>query len=237
MIRKTYVISMAGACLLLSLGAASFYLSGPAQNADKQDNCEFGTVTNNEYRELLIRARQLSKGREAELQGDQTAIGSEIKSRVEELAAGTESIYFRLASMHAALRAIGGRFAGGGADQFKVWDSNFSRTRPINSQGSVLYFYSVPLSTFGRYSISYSDASIVINLSILRENDRVKSAGIRRNGDFSATVNIPAIIKTLLKGDRPPQKSETELGCPPVPSFEWAAAFDAWRTTLPGDTK
>lgn len=235
--RRTYLISFAATCLLVYLGYTYLYSVDRLKRAAKQDTCEFPTVTNNEFQELLNRARQLSKGRETQFQGDQTALGNEIKRRIDEFATEKEGIFFRLAAMHATLRAVDAHFAGGSATQFKEWDGNFSKTRSIDSQGSVAYFYRVPLSAFGVSSVFYRDASVIISLSIFRENDRISSVGIQRNGDFRTVVNIPNIVNTVLKGDRPPQNNETEVYCPPVPSVEWAASFDEWRATLPGDAK
>ena len=84
----------------------------------QQDQCTFGTVTNERYRELLAEAKRRQARGDTywlPLRGAPEQRADLIRYRIEDLTKDMTSLYERIAAAHAVMRAAGGHITNDGS--------------------------------------------------------------------------------------------------------------------------
>ena len=202
--------------ILVCLGFAASYLP-PFRTYSHQDNCAFGPISNSEYRRDLAKAKELhhTKWLDSEIRSEE--ITNQLNSRLLAMNDSESSLFKRIAIIHAIARASGAQFLNANAA---------SSVDPYSSQKRgyevVELNYEVDISRFALLQIY--PRQVWIKASIL------DPAGLRpeargKHPDLKFTAH------TLWFLDPPGGKVLDSFGadCPPVPSAELAARYDALR--------
>jgi hypothetical protein len=110
----------------------------------EQNSCQFGTVTNEEYRAMLGRASELSRSKWAQVGGDEREISARLKERIAELSGENPGIYKQMVTTHAVMRQLHAHLSEAGSVVYQTWDGG----DPPVSQQSIHLYYSIPSLSF-----------------------------------------------------------------------------------------
>jgi hypothetical protein len=197
---------MIGFALLATLAAsvAWLYIRPYFHTYPEQDECSFGPVSNERYRELLAEAkRKQASGEWPGLSDRSIHMHDNLQLRLDDLMDGMESIYERIAAMHALARAAGAELRGPSdtASFYTRWEEarkqlGFLYTLDAHKLGGFAPFQRYIMFSFMYYSKASSD---------LMYNDK-----------FVANVQMPVIYTSWRHPFQSPPPN-----CPSIPDEQW----------------
>jgi hypothetical protein len=115
----------------------------------EQDECSFGTLSNERYRQLLAEAKRRQATTWPSLVWDNKKTMALLNQRFDDLSRGTTSAYEHLAAMHAVVRALGGDYRRTGADT----ENQFGYRNKLGIGPAIVgYNYHVDLNGLGFFS-------------------------------------------------------------------------------------
>jgi hypothetical protein len=210
--------------LMLVLAAFAWRCVTPFLHSEpEQDACEFGSVSNARYRELLSEARKRDgttwpKLRDYRWQPPLEGVrelATGIKERVQDLTKGMTSLYEKLAAMHAVARSLGAFH--------RVTEVDFARYRLDKPFGVLPYGYDIDVIMLGSSEPFMGKARLIFRLGISNHPGHDDSPG-----KFGVGLLWPRWFER-----NPSFAGWPVQACPPMPPPEWAAAFEAWSAKLP----
>jgi hypothetical protein len=177
----------------------------------EQDECTFGPVSNQRYREYLDRAKVLS----SKLPGGFTRDNQIAKARFDELfeaLAGAESSVFeRLAASHALLRAFGAQYR----NTNNMAPDSYATVARTGGFISVNYYLNI--NRLGVFQPVMQQAWVVVSLTGPGDFYRGPTPSVA--GDIRFVVNYPTFDPPLPFIDRAPEQ------CPLVPTQSLSELF------------
>jgi hypothetical protein len=199
--------------LAIVFGLAAAYGAPLLITNSEQDECTFGPVSNEQYRDYLRRAKELS----SKTPGSFTSNDQEARARFDELFErlidGKPSVYERVAASHALLRSFGAQYR----------NTNDMRPDPyatVAAKGGFVRFnYYLDINRLGffhPFQLFMRQTWIISNLT--GPGDFYRGPNPSVAGDIRFTVNYPA-FDTRRSIDRAPEQ------CPLVPVQALAARF------------
>lgn len=207
----------------IGIWLAWLYISPHFNTYPEQDECSFGPVSNERYRELLALARQhQASGRWSRLRGDGPAMNENLQGRLDDIMDGMDSIYERIAATHAVMRALGANYRVTIPDFEDAFESARQRSRLVEF-GSVGFVYVLDVHKIGGFAPIIQHARI--NISFNSDISQFYGWKDRENNSFSIRIHYPFSIY-----QRPPQANRGlhHQTCPAVPSREWVADYQKW---------
>jgi len=221
--RVTWLLMAGG----ISIWLAWLYISPHFNTYPEQDDCSFGPVSNERYRELLALARQhQASGRWSRLRGDGRDMNENLQGRLDDIMDGMDSIYERIAATHAVMRALGAYYRATVPDSEDAFESARRRSRLVEF-GSVGFVYILDVHKIGGFAPINRKATIHINFIA----DKTEIAGWERykNNIFIIHVNYPfsALYPPPDIGD-----IDNNQECPAIPNSSWVADYDNWLASL-----
>ena len=171
----------------------------------EQDACQFGPVTNAEYRAMLSKARSIQRWTWLRTNAEGVLL-----KQFKEVSENSPSPYVKIAAMHAVYRALGADFRNDHADAE-------SYARVAKEGGSVSFSYALAVPRIGVISLP-ANAWLIgsLNGPVHRE------ATPYGKGYFAFTVYFPNPIDQI-----PDVLGRGPDSCPPVPARELEASFEA----------
>jgi hypothetical protein len=177
----------------------------------EQDACEFGPVTNAEYRTMLSKARSIQRWTWLPLE----SAGRVLLNQFRVVSDSNPSPYVKIAAMHAVFRALGADFRNTYADEETI-------ARVAKDGGTLSFSYALPVPRIGVISLP-ANAWLMgsINGPMRASVLYAPEAARYHKGAFDFIVHFPnpidAIPDTLGRGPD---------SCPPVPPNELQASFE-----------
>jgi hypothetical protein len=176
----------------------------------EQDDCTFGPVSNEQYRDYLRRAKELSSKTPGSFSRNNMEARARFNELFERLIDGKPSIYERVAASHALLRSFGAQYR------------NTSDMVPdpyalvARKGGFVSFNYYLDVNRLGIFQPIMRQAWIVASLT--GPGDFYKGLVPSVAGDIRFVVNYPT-LDPLPRIDRAPAQ------CPSVPSQALSESF------------
>jgi hypothetical protein len=177
----------------------------------EQDACQFGPVTNAEYRAMLSKARSIQRW---------TWLPQKTAERVLlkqflHVSDNSPSPYVKIAAMHAVFRALG-------ADFRNTYANEETYARAAKGGGIIGFSYALPVPRIGVVSLP-ANAWLI---GALNGPKHVNISGSSeeasyRKGGFSFTVHFPNPVDQI-----PNILGRGPDSCPPVPPNELKASFE-----------
>ena len=215
---RWFLRSLLGRLLALGIIVAAIGIGNYAPLAishPEQDDCTFGPVTNEQYRAYLADVRSKQRSTWKGFTGGPRQITSELNARLTDLLSPEDSVYVRLAKMHAVMRGIGAEFKntnGRAADD--PYGSGDQR------RGSVTFNYEVDINRLVVFQLYPRTLWIP---AILADPVTTRREILEKYGRLSFVANLVSVL------DPAPQNVLLNSGrlCPPVPSSAAATRFDS----------
>lgn len=214
----------------ISIWLAWLYISPHFNTYPEQDECSFGPVSNERYRELLALARQhQASGRWSRLRGDGPAMNENLQGRLDDIMDGMDSIHERIAATHAVMRTLGAYYRTTVPDFEDAFESARRRSRLVEF-GSVSFYYRLNVHRIGGFAPILRDASIVV--TFVADKTSTYAWHNRINNKFYIKIHYPFSIYM-----RPPLFNQGlhHQNCPAVPSSEWVADYQKWLANTQTD--
>jgi hypothetical protein len=182
--KAVWLLAVSGTLLLIVGGT---YIAPLTQTHKKQDECSFGPVTNDRYRQLLAEARIRQTTTWPPLTRDNTAIRLQLNGRVDELSGPNPSPFEKLAAMHAVLRALGGEF------RRTTPGAEWAVRRGSSGSGVVTYDYHLDVNRIGFFALGRREAWIVGRFIVVSDINPGHLTDPRRAnlGDVQFDVALP----------------------------------------------
>lgn len=205
--------------LAIVLGLAVAYGAPLLTTYGEQDDCTFGPVSNEQYREYLKRAKELSSETPGSFSWNQQEATARFDGLFERLIDGKSSVYERVAAAHALLRSFGAQYR----------NTNDMRPDPyaaVAAKGGVVSFnYYLDVNRLGLVhpfllQVFMRRARIAANL--YGPGHFPRGPAPSSAGDIRFSVNYPAF-------DTQPSNDRAAEQCPLVPSQALSTSFS--RTT------
>jgi hypothetical protein len=193
--------------LAIVLGLAAAYGAPFLITYSEQDDCTFGPVSNERYRDYLNRARSLTSKINSLSWRDQAS--DLLNDTFEKLVNQQPSIYERIAAMHALLRALGAQYRNTNSMRDADPYAKVARTG-----GFVSFNYILDVNRLGFFS-PLREAWIAAGLT--GPGDFYRGPVPSVSGDIRFVVNHPTLEPRSI--DRAPEK------CPPVPNQDLSEIF------------
>jgi hypothetical protein len=185
----------------------------------EQDGCAFGQVSNPEYREYLARAATLVPTFAPSLYNSGDALALQLDDVYRKLSKGEDSIYQKIAIMHAILRAVGAEYRNtngnnpdrGRSDPFvkATTESDTISFNYVLDVNRLLIFWPWP-----------RQAWLIGSLAGPRYTRRPGPMYPDKVGEIAFIVHPPDIKMRPMGFDE-----ESDSACPPVPRADLAVAF------------
>jgi len=190
----------------------------------EQDQCQFGDITNEEYRVLRTRASQLSSAKWSRLGGSEDEVSNGLVQRINELAGGSPGIYRQLAAMHAMMRQQNAHLGSVRYTSYASWKS----VEPPEDQKALSFTYSVPSLSLTKFGLIAVDERVFPSILINWRAPDMQFYRAARDGDLRVAVRFRNWISDFLKGPEP--ALSLTVSCPPIPPPEWAKhTFPKWH--------
>lgn len=177
----------------------------------EQDACEFGPVTNAQYRAMLSKARSIQRWTWLPRKSAESVLLKQFL----DVSDNSPSPYVKIAAMHAVFRALGADFRNTHAD-----DETYARA--AKGGGALSFSYALPVPRVGVISLP-ANAWLIgrlngpMHVSIMYSSE----AASYRKGGFAFTVHFPNPIDQI-----PNILGRGPHVCPPVPPNELKASFE-----------
>jgi hypothetical protein len=203
----------------LCCAAISVHVAPLLATHSEQDNCSFGTFSNEQYRRLLAEAKRKQAWEWQGLVRENYPTSMLLNSRFDELARGTSDVYERLAIMHAILRALG-------AEYRTAMPSAMPTEAPYDvaiKQGGVAsfhYYLDVNRAGFFAPFLRTANVGAVLYAGAPKPSNPTDTVRYRR-GLVSFSILLPNLLDPGPSFDRSPSGE----GCPPVPRPDQATYF------------
>jgi hypothetical protein len=189
----------------------------------EQDQCQFGDITNEDYRALRARAAQQSSAKWSRLGGSEDEVSNGLIQRINELAGDSPGIYRQLAAMHAVMRQLNAHL---GSDRHTFYAS-WTSAEPPEDQKALSFTYSVPSLSLSKFGLMTVDERAFPSVLINWRAQDLQFYRAARDGDLRVAVRFRDWVSDFLKGPEPALSST--VSCLPIPPPEWARRFDDWR--------
>lgn len=180
-----------------------------------QDNCTFGPISNEQYRAYLKEAKNRQRTKWSAFSRDDQEIGRELRSRLPDMVAEGGTVYERIATMHAILRAVGAEYLNtNGRMEVDPFEAARKRRQDVELN------YRVDINQLVFFQPYPRQLWIVAKI---QDPDIPRPEIARLYGDLSITAAMVSIF------DHPPLEFLTPSGqsCPPSPSPEAAVRYQA----------
>ena len=217
--RVTWLLLAGG----ISIWLAWLYISPHFNTYPEQDDCSFGPVSNERYRELLALARQhQASGRWSRLRGDGPDMNENLQGRLDDIMDGMDSIYERIAATHAVMRALGAYYVMTMPANANPFAETIQSAR-LGQSSNVRFIYNINVHRLGGFAPILKNA--VITNTFVVDNYYNISWSDRIINNFYTQIKYPFTIY-----QPPPNISRGEYyqTCPAVPSSEWVADYKQW---------
>lgn len=212
------------------LWLAWLYIRPHLDTRPEQDACSFGPVTNERYRELLAEARhRQSSGRWPRLSGHGGDMNANLQFRLDDLMEGMESIYERIAAMHAVMRALGANYRVTSPDAENAFE--VARHSARNGEyGSPMFVYVMDVHKIGGFAPILKTANIRV---IFKADNSLNNAqNDREFNKFNIIIHYPFAI---YDGPGKVRHGRHNLNSPAIPGPEWVADYNEWLSTRNND--
>ncbi len=219
----------------ISIWLAWLYISPHFNTYPEQDDCSFGPVSNERYRELLALARQhQASGRWSRLRGDGPDMNENLQGRLDDIMDGMDSIYERIAATHAVMRALGAYYRATVPDSEDAFESARRRSN-WTEFGSVGFVYFLDVHRIGGFAPILRDARI--GVSFIADKEQLAAWRKKENNTFTVTINYPFTIfkRSLRPLSSYPQSAQYHKTCPAVPDPEWLMDYEQWLADTQND--
>jgi hypothetical protein len=200
--------------LAILLAVAGGYLApflGTYITNGEQDECTFGPVSNQRYRDYLERAKVLS----SKLPGGFTRHDHKAEVRFDELferlVDQESSVYEKVAASHALLRSFGAQYR----NTNKIDPDPYASV--ARTGGSISFNYYLDVNRLGVFQPFFQQAWVITSLT----GPRASYPGLVPlvAGDIRFVVNYPSFEPPMPPVDRAPEQ------CPPVPNQSLSESF------------
>jgi hypothetical protein len=196
--------------LVTALGLAAAYGAPFLLTYSEQDDCNFGPVTSERYRDYLRRARNLYSSQPNEFSWNHQEASVLLNKLFEQLVDQNPSVYERVAASHAPLRTLGAQYRN--TNDMRNPDPYAATAR----HGVFVNFeYLLDVNRLGLFSPFKRDAWIIAQLT--GPGERYRGPIPLKPGDIRFVVNYPALEPREIK--RAPEQ------CPPVPNQALSESF------------
>ncbi len=198
--------------LAIMLGLAAAYGAPFLITNSEQDDCTFGPVSNEQYRDYLRRAKDLSSKTPGSFSLHQDRASARFNELFERLVDQKPSVYERVAASHALLRSFGAQYrnTSGMPDTY----ARVAKTGGV--VGFNYYLDANRLGLFHPFLLFMRQAWIITDLT--GPGDFYRGPVPTVAGDIRFVVNYPAF------DGRPPIDRAPEQ-CPPVPDPTLSESF------------
>jgi hypothetical protein len=214
----------------LAVWLAWLYIAPHFDTRPEQDACSFGPVTNERYRELLAEARRRqASGRWSRLRGHGGDMNANLQFRLDDLMDGMDSIYERIAAVHAVMRALGAnyRVTSPDAENAFAGASHSARNSEFNSP---MFVYVINVHKIGGFAPILKSANI--RVAFTADNSRNIKWSNQNNNTFYVRIHYPF---SIYDGPGRIRRGRHNLNCPAVPGPQWVADYNEWLATLNTD--
>jgi len=181
-----------------------------------QDNCSFGPVTNDKYRELLSQAKARQANDWPPLVRDYYKASLMLDNRFNDLTRGMTSVYERIAAMHAVMRAMGAVY-----NNWTYYPGDRFQKAAQSGKGSVGFEYNIDINRLGFFAPFLRRAWLPVGLSAGSSGFGSYPLPPRdQRGEFAFHIHFQSLLDPL------PTSGIDGGACPPVPSLELSSAFE-----------
>jgi hypothetical protein len=205
------------ALALVAVGLAVAYGLPLFFTHSDQDACNFGPVSNAQYRIYRAKADQLTAEAlwSRKFGWDDKAFAGQLKRIFDELSKGESSIYARVAIMHSILRSLGA-----------VYDDNIPSATKIDpyvgapkKSWLATFSYTLDVNKIAMFSPLKRTAWIMGHIAGLEYKQPPGPLYPKRPGELAFVVYLPNLLES------PHLPEALGKGCPPVPSSESLKSF------------
>jgi hypothetical protein len=176
-----------------------------------QDNCTFGPVSNGQYRAYLSEVQSRQRTKWPAFSRDGQEIGRQLNFRLSDMLGDENSLYVRIAVLHAIVRAIGAEYLNTNGRR----DANPYRIAPRRDPVTFNYQVDINRLVFQPYPRQLWIVAVLADPTITSQGV------LEKYGELSVTANVVSIF------DHPPDEYLISSGksCPPLPTPEQAARY------------
>ncbi len=215
---KWFLRSLLGRLLAVGIVIAAIGIGNYAPLAishPEQDDCTFGPVTNEQYRAYLADVRSRQGSTWNGFTSDPRQITNELNGRLNDLLGPEDSVYVRLAKMHAIMRGVGAEFKNTNG---RAADDPYG---PDNQRhGSVSFNYEVDINRLVLFQLYPRTLWIP---AVLADPVTTRREILEKYGRLSFVANLVSVLDPAPKG----ALLDSGRPCPPMPSPAAATRFDS----------
>jgi hypothetical protein len=147
--------------LLLAIVVGSIFHLLPLLNSHaEQDECTFGPVSNERYRQLLQQAREQRSGQWRPLPWHNNDAEKVLQSIFDDLNTPSSSVHERIAILHAVMRAFGAVYRRTG------WGGEEPYEAALNGAGLLPFNYHLDVNRLGYFRPVWRDAWLIPQLTV-----------------------------------------------------------------------
>jgi hypothetical protein len=180
-----------------------------------QDNCSFGPVSNERYRQLLSEAKARQAKDWPPLVRDYYKASMAVENRMRDLSREMTSVYERIAAMHAIMRAMGANYLNAGFPEARP----FERAAQIGNGAGVAFEYRIDINRLGFFLPVLREVGMVARLSAGPSSSQgFPLPNSDSRGEFAFRVHFPSLLENTVIIPR-------DQTCPLVPPLQLAPAF------------
>jgi hypothetical protein len=198
-------------CLLLFAAYVAPFLTSHSA----QDQCSFGPASNEKYLALLSEAKRRHAATWPPLVWDNQRTGHLLDARFDDLSAGSGTIYDRLATAHAIIRAMGGDYRNTNSDHSEDPYSD------VLNRGDISIHYQVDVNRLGFFQPVGRQMWLIVSLVGPKHQLLQPSEPHSKPGDIRFIVHFP----NFFEGYYHIPKSTLGGSCPPIPKSDIATQF------------
>jgi hypothetical protein len=213
---RTVLLAVFLALALLAAANYAFLLNMHSE----QDNCSFGSVSNEQYRAYLAEAKHRQRTSWPRLSSDSQELTRQLNFRLSDLIGNERSLYRRLAIMHAVLRAAGAHYLNtNGTSDDNPYEAALRQLEPI------IFNYEVDTNRLVWFQLYPRQVWI---LAVLAHPTATRPEIIERDGALHFSAH--ALFFPDLPADADKILASVGGNCPPTPNANAASRYETmWK--------
>lgn len=206
-------------CLLVIVAAVIANYAPLLNRHAEQENCDFGPVSNAEYRAYLARAKALLPFPTPSLLLDDADFALKLDDLFDRLSRGETNVYARLAIMHATLRAVGAEYRNTDGTHIDRGASD-PYVAAASSAPTISFNYALDVNRLWMFMPWPRDAWIIGSLAGPRYKRPPGPLYPKSTGGIRFIVWGPTILNSI-----PGDAIRSVGSCPPIPASHLADDF------------
>ena len=206
-------------CLIVIVAAVIANYAPLLNRHAEQDNCNFGPVSNAEYRAYLARAKALLPFPAPSLLLDDQGFALKLDDLFDNLSRGETNVYSRLAIMHATLRAIGAEYRNTNGKDIDRGKSD-PYVKAASGNPVVSFHYALDVNRLWMFMPWPRDAWLIGSLAGPRYKEPPGPLYPKGTGGIRFIVWGPNILDPISD-----DAIRAVGSCPPIPAAHLAAGF------------